>query len=102
MKTLHPGVRHHLLLLLAIFAICLVAPAIAVQRSLAGVIDWHKPLIGVPRPDMQPVLVDTPNGSAVYVATQSNVLALLDGESGNIGGWEDGGIRCVACVRSGR
>ena len=80
-----PGVHRPLVLFLAVAVLCLLTPAFAVQRSLAGVIDWHKPLIGIARPDLEPVMSKGPSGgSEVWVATRSNVLAVLDGETGNI------------------
>lgn len=65
--------------------------ATAIQKSLAGVVDWHKALIGVPREDLAPSFQRIPalNGSdatqdVVVTVTDHNVLAVLDPTDGNI------------------
>jgi hypothetical protein len=65
--------------------------ATAIQKSLAGVVDWHKALIGVPRLDLEPSFQRIPalNGSdvlqdVVVTVTDHNVLAVLDPADGNI------------------
>ncbi|GHJ84629.1 hypothetical protein NliqN6_1031 [Naganishia liquefaciens] len=65
--------------------------ASAIQQSLAGVVDWHKALIGVPRLDLQPSFQRIPalNGSdatqdVIVTATDLNVLAILDPADGTI------------------
>lgn len=71
------------LLLLTCF---LSQPAQAITKSLAGVIDWHKPLIGIPRPDIPPAFHRISNNQeTILTVTDSNVFASL-----NIG---DGSIR---------
>lgn len=66
--------------------------ATAIQKSLAGVVDWHKALIGVPRLDLEPSFQRIPalNGSdatqdVIVTATDHNILAVLDPADGNIG-----------------
>ncbi|KAJ9115119.1 hypothetical protein QFC22_005449 [Naganishia vaughanmartiniae] len=65
--------------------------ATAIQKSLAGVVDWHKPLIGIPREDLAPSFHRIPaiNGSnvdqdVIITVTDHNVLAVLDLVDGNI------------------
>ena len=69
----------------AILAVCLLPLTWAIQADLAGVVDWHKELIGepllVPAP---PRFVDTTAGRRVVALTKSNVLAALDAESGAV------------------
>lgn len=78
-----------------IFAIVLwlsqLYQATAIQKSLAGVVDWHTPLIGVPRADLSPSFQRIPavNGSGVdqdvlVTVTDHNVLAMLSSVDGNI------------------
>lgn len=66
--------------------------ATAIQKSLAGVVDWHKALIGVPRLDLEPSFQRIPalNGldavqDVVVTVTDHNILAVLDPADGNIG-----------------
>lgn len=66
--------------------------ATAIQKSLAGVVDWHKALIGVPRLDLEPSFQRIPalNGSdatqdVIVTATDHNILAVLDPADGSIG-----------------
>lgn len=65
--------------------------ATAIQKSLAGVVDWHTALIGVPRADLSPSFQRIPaiNGSGVdqdvlVIVTDHNVLALLNPVDGSI------------------
>jgi hypothetical protein len=59
---------------------------LALQANLAGVVDWHKPLIGTPLLDPSPPsFIDTPQGKRVVAITRSNVLVCLSAESGEIG-----------------
>lgn len=65
--------------------------ALAIQKSLAGVVDWHKRLIGIPREDLAPSFHRIPaiNGSnvdqdVIVAVTDHNVLAVLDPADGNI------------------
>ncbi|KAJ9104572.1 hypothetical protein QFC21_002070 [Naganishia friedmannii] len=71
----------------------LTLPALAIQKSLAGVVDWHTQLIGIPRHDLAPGFHRVPavvNGSVgteqdvVVVLTDHNVLAVLDPADGGI------------------
>ena len=79
-----------------IFAIVLwlsqLYQATAIQKSLAGVVDWHTALIGVPRADLSPSFQRIPavNGSGLdqdvlVTVTDHNVLAMLSPVDGNIG-----------------
>jgi hypothetical protein len=57
----------------------------AVQRSLAGKIDWHKSLIGVPRHDLETGFVKLPQGrDGVVMVTERNVLAVLGAKDGEV------------------
>lgn len=65
--------------------------ATAIQKSLAGVVDWHKALIGVPRADLSPSFQRIPalNGTGVdqdvlVTVTDHNVLAVLNPVDGDI------------------
>jgi hypothetical protein len=80
---------------LPIFAIVIwlsqLYQATAIQKSLAGVVDWHTALIGVPRADLSPSFQRIPalNGSGVdqdvlVTVTDHNVLAVLNPADGNI------------------
>ena len=66
----------------------------ALEESEAGVIDWHKELIGVPITDSQKTLpafirsdVTSPTKkTGIAVVTKSNVLAVVNpGSTSNIG-----------------
>jgi hypothetical protein len=68
--------------------------ALAVQSNLAGVIDWHKALVGIPLSDTGRTTSPTfhnfklANGtdrSSIVLLTESNVVASLSGEDGSIG-----------------
>jgi len=53
----------------------------ALQANLAGIVDWHKPLIG------PPLLEPTPPsfiGDRIVAITRKNVLAVLEAESGAV------------------
>lgn len=66
--------------------LAILIPALAIQADLAGVVDWHKPLIGLPVLEpTPPSLVDTAAGRRVVGITKSNVLAVLNAETGDIG-----------------
>lgn len=78
-----------------IFAIVLwlsqLYQATAIQKSLAGIVDWHTALIGVPRADLSPSFQRIPavNGSGLdqdvlVTVTDHNVLAMLSPTDGNI------------------
>lgn len=71
-----------------LLALCLAPLAWAIQADLAGVVDWHKPLIGEPLLDPAPPrFVDTQAGRRVVALTMSNVLAALDAADGSIGAY---------------
>jgi hypothetical protein len=63
-----------------------LSTALAIQANLAGIVDWHKPLIGLPVLDpTPPSLVESPAGRRIVSITKSNVLAVLDAENGDVG-----------------
>lgn len=63
----------------------LTSPVHAVQKSLAGKIDWHKSLIGVPRQDFEPAFVKVSGDKdGVVFVTERNVLAVLDAKNGEV------------------
>ncbi|TDL26922.1 DUF1620-domain-containing protein [Rickenella mellea] len=74
--------------------LCLLQTTFALHESDAGVVDWHKPLIGVPltgslatAPVFHRVGSHDPNGttqSVILTATASNVLGALEPASGNL------------------
>jgi len=64
------------------FGLLFLAPVLALQANLAGIVDWHKPLIGAP------LLIPSPPlhvENKVVLVTKKNVLASLDASSGDIG-----------------
>lgn len=67
----------------------LILPCLAIQKSLAGKVDWHKPMIGIARKDV-PInygSIDAPGGGkkdVAVVVTEKNVIAALDVEDGGI------------------
>ena len=70
----------------AALALCLVPLTWAIQADLAGVVDWHKELIGEPLLEpTPPKFVDTSAGRRVIALTRSNVLAALDADTGDVG-----------------
>jgi hypothetical protein len=65
-----------------------VLPVLALQANLAGIVDWHKPLIGQPLLDpTPPSILETPEGRRIVSITKSNVFSLLDAPTGDIGEW---------------
>lgn len=63
-------------------------------ESQAGIIDWHKPYIGIPRltPSTSPrfhriasTQPNIPSKAVVVVGTQKNVLAALNPSDGAVG-----------------
>lgn len=71
-----------------------VSPVAALHESDVGVVDWHKPLIGLPNfhaPWTLPLFHRVRNhseattSSLVITATKANVLAALDPENGKVG-----------------
>lgn len=58
---------------------------LAIQANLAGIVDWHKPLIGVPLLDpTPPSLLETSSGRRIISITKSNVVAVLNATDGEI------------------
>jgi hypothetical protein len=70
----HTGTMRPYLLLLAFL------PAIlALQANLAGLVDWHKPLLGQPLLEPSPPsIVETSAGRRILAITQKNLLGALD------------------------
>jgi hypothetical protein len=70
----HSGTMRPYLLLLAFL------PAIlALQANLAGLVDWHKPLLGQPLLEPSPPsIVETSAGRRILAITQKNLLGALD------------------------
>jgi hypothetical protein len=75
--------------------LCALRYVSALEESEAGVVDWHKELVGVPLTDSTkalPAFIRSDLSSPVKktgmaVATKSNVLAVLNpGSTGNVGG----------------
>ncbi|EIW68579.1 hypothetical protein TREMEDRAFT_69081 [Tremella mesenterica DSM 1558] len=76
--------------LLLSLSLLLLQPIFALQANLAGVVDWHTPLLGVPLLDSfssgvrrsgsptPPTLVDTPDGLRGVVISRGNVLGVVD------------------------
>lgn len=65
--------------------IFLLVPALALQANLAGIVDWHQPLIGVPLLEpTPPSIIDTASGRALISITRKNVLAVLDLAGGDV------------------
>lgn len=63
-----------------------LSTALAIQANLAGIVDWHKPLIGLPVLDpTPPTLVESSAGRRVVSITKSNVLAVMNAEDGGVG-----------------
>ena len=75
---------------LVLWAALCIAPALGLQASEAGVVDWHKPLVGVPLADWQSTAPafhrpEKASDSVIVTATGSNVLAALNATDGSIG-----------------
>lgn len=69
-----------------IAALFLLPFTFALQANLAGVVDWHKQLIGEPLLEPTPPrFVESSVGQRVVTITKSNVLAVLDAETGDVG-----------------
>jgi hypothetical protein len=63
-----------------------LSTALAIQANLAGIVDWHKPLIGLPVLDpTPPSLVESSAGRRVVAITKSNVIAVLNADDGVVG-----------------
>ena len=57
---------------------------VALQSNLAGLVDWHKPLLGQPLLEPSPPsIVETKAGRRLLAITEKNVFGALD-ESGEI------------------
>lgn len=70
---------------LCLAAVCLLTGVLALQANLAGVVDWHKPLIGVPLLEpTPPSLVDVKGGRRLLAITRKNVFACLDAQHGTV------------------
>jgi hypothetical protein len=72
----------------ALLAALSIATSWALQESEAGVVDWHKKLVGVPlsgSPSTAPVFHRFAERSFVLTATENNVLAALDTKDGSVG-----------------
>lgn len=80
-------------LLSVLITICCLTQSWALHSSEAGIVDWHKPLVGVPlystlstAPAFHRISeADGRTHSVVLTATASNVLAALDPVDGTIG-----------------
>jgi hypothetical protein len=52
---------------------------LALQANLAGLVDWHKPLLGHPLLEPSPPsIVETKAGRRILALTQKNILGALD------------------------
>jgi len=52
---------------------------LALQANLAGLVDWHKPLLGDPLLEPSPPsIVETKAGRRILALTQKNILGALD------------------------
>lgn len=83
------GIRFPLLFLstLCLLIACLPT-ALGLQQELAGIVDWHKPLIGEPLLEPTPPLFvegKETDGGRVVQLTKKNLLAVLNAENGEIG-----------------
>jgi hypothetical protein len=71
--------------LLLIALACILSPVQAVQQTLVGKIDWHKPHIGIPRYDLDSTIVLLPGGKEGFLTvTETNVVAVLNVDDGEI------------------
>ncbi|WVO22847.1 uncharacterized protein IAS62_004190 [Cryptococcus decagattii] len=82
------GIRFSLLFLstLCLLIACLPT-ALGLQQELAGIVDWHKPLIGEPLLEPTPPLFvegKETDGGRVVQLTKKNLLAVLNAENGEI------------------
>lgn len=71
-------------LLLTLALLITIRPALALTKSLAGVIDWHKPLIGVPREAPRFFDLSKSQGEHVLAVSERNVVASLEPSDGSI------------------
>ncbi|WVQ83875.1 hypothetical protein IAT38_006019 [Cryptococcus sp. DSM 104549] len=75
------------LLSLLLLLLASLSSTFALQPELAGIVDWHKPLIGEPLLEPSPPLLVEGYGAAegrVVTLTKKNVLAVLDAQSGEL------------------
>jgi hypothetical protein len=76
---------------LLVFLLALASTTLAqTRKDLAGIVDWHKPQIGIPltrqlggAPAFHPVA--SPSEDSIFTLTKSNVLASLSPIDGSIG-----------------
>ncbi|ORX33525.1 hypothetical protein BD324DRAFT_668589 [Kockovaella imperatae] len=67
------------------FLLSFLFPVLAIQANVAGIVDWHKPLIGEPHlGPTPPGIYDTSKGRRVVSLTKKNVLACIDAKTGDI------------------
>lgn len=75
----------------SVWLLLTIIPCFALHESDAGKVDWHKPLIGIPRTESLAVapkfqLVAGKNKrSVVITVSKSNVLAAINAPDGEIG-----------------
>ncbi len=84
-----PNMRSFPLLPLLLIFSLFFTTTLAIQKSLAGVIDWHTKLLGIPRMDLPPTFHNVSFGAAgekevVVSVTNQGVLGMLDAEDGSI------------------
>lgn len=80
-----------------VVALGLLPLSLALHASEAGVVDWHKPLVGVPithSQSLSPTFHRFSTGSSrkstqsvILTTTSSNVLAALDPVKGDVGAY---------------
>lgn len=67
-----------------IVILALLPAILALQANLAGLVDWHKPLLGHPLLEPSPPsIVETQAGRRILAITQKNVFGALD-EAGEV------------------
>lgn len=67
-----------------LFILALLPVITALQANLAGLVDWHKPLLGQPLLEPSPPsIVETKAGRRILAITNKNVFGALD-ESGEV------------------
>lgn len=68
-----------------IASLAFILPSAALQANLAGLVDWHKPLIGRPLSSpTPPSFVDASSGPRILTLTERNVFAALHVCNGSI------------------
>lgn len=69
---------------LLILLLAVLPAVLALQANLAGLVDWHKPLLGQPLLEPSPPsIVETQAGRRILAITQKNVFGALD-EAGEV------------------